>query len=312
MSAETHISVLLREACDALLPERGGTLVDGTFGRGGHSRELLRRMPAAGRLIAIDRDRAAAEVAARIDDPRFAFIAARFGDMVDALQQRGVAQVDGILLDIGVSSPQLDDASRGFSFMRDGPLDMRMDQSREPSAAGWIATAARDELAEVIRDYGEERFAQRIAAAIVEARERQPVERTLQLAQIVEKAVPARWTGQHPATKTFQAVRIYVNRELEELRMALSAALTLLAPGGRLAVITFHSLEDRIVKLWMREQSGRTPPDPRLRHLPQLPVASARLRVVGKDVAPGDAEIAANPRARSARLRVAERIGAAV
>lgn len=309
MQPGTHISVLLREACDALLPERGGTLVDGTFGRGGHSRELLRRMPADARLIAVDRDAAAAAEAARIDDPRFTFVAAHFGELGRVLAERNIAAVDGILLDIGVSSPQLDDAARGFSFMRDGPLDMRMDQGSGPTAADWIATASVDELAGVIRDYGEERFAQRIAAAIAAARERQPVERTLQLAQIVEKAVPARWSGQHPATKTFQAIRIHVNRELEELRMALTAVPGLLAPGGRLAVITFHSLEDRIVKLWMREQAGRTPEDPRLRHLPAAQTKPATMKLVGRDIAPTEEEVAANPRARSARLRVAEKLG---
>ena len=311
MQADTHISVLLQEACDALVPENGGVLVDGTFGRGGHSRELLRRLPAGGRLIAIDRDAAAASAAREINDARFMFVASHFGDLANALGAAGLREVNGILLDIGVSSPQLDDASRGFSFMRDGPLDMRMDQSRGQSAAEWIATASIDDLAEVIRDYGEERFAQRIAAAIVEARQRQPVERTLQLAQIVEKAVPARWTGQHPATKSFQAIRIHVNQELEELRLALNAALPLLAPGGRLAVITFHSLEDRIVKLWMREQAGRTPEDPRLRHLPQVAARTAKIRLVGRDTAPSENEVRANPRARSARLRVAEKLGAA-
>ncbi|MFO1344114.1 MAG: 16S rRNA (cytosine(1402)-N(4))-methyltransferase RsmH [Burkholderiales bacterium] len=309
MQPGTHISVLLREACDALLPERGGTLVDGTFGRGGHSRELLRRMPADARLIAVDRDAAAAAEAARIGDPRFTFVAAHFGELGRVLAERNIAAVDGILLDIGVSSPQLDDAARGFSFMRDGPLDMRMDQGSGPTAADWIATASVDELAGVIRDYGEERFAQRIAAAIAAARERQPVERTLQLAQVVEKAVPARWSGQHPATKTFQAIRIHVNRELEELRMALTAVPGLLAPGGRLAVITFHSLEDRIVKLWMREQAGRTPEDPRLRHLPAAQTKPATMKLVGRDIAPTEEEVAANPRARSARLRVAEKLG---
>ena len=303
-----------------MLPERNGSavhersvLVDGTFGRGGHSRELLRRMPAAARLIAIDRDAAAAASAREIADPRFTFVAANFGDITQALASVGVGhnQVNGVLLDIGVSSPQLDDASRGFSFMRDGPLDMRMDQSRGISAAEWIATAPANEIAEVIRDYGEERFAQRIATAIVEARERQPVERTVQLAQIVEKAVAARWTGQHPATKTFQAVRIHINQELQELRMALSAALPLLAPGGRLAVISFHSLEDRMVKLWMREQAGRTPEDPRLRHLPQVTTRTALIKVVGRDIAPTEAEVRANPRSRSARLRVAEKLGVA-
>ncbi|MEQ1596334.1 MAG: 16S rRNA (cytosine(1402)-N(4))-methyltransferase RsmH [Casimicrobium sp.] len=307
--SETHISVLLREAADALLPERGGTLVDGTFGRGGHSRALLGRMPSNAQLIAIDRDAAAAESARSIADSRFTFVAAHFGNMSSALANIGVTQVDGILLDIGVSSPQLDDATRGFSFMRDGPLDMRMDQSCGPTAADWIATASHNEITEVIRDYGEERFASRIAAEIVAQRERQPVERTLQLAQIVEKAVSTRWTGQHPATKTFQAIRIHINRELEELRMALSAALPLLAPGGRLAVISFHSLEDRMVKLWMREQAGRAPEDPRLRHLPQVSVAHPKIRLVGRDVAPSDAEVRANPRSRSARLRVSEKLG---
>ena len=312
MQPDAHISVLLREASEALLPERVGVFVDGTFGRGGHSRELLRRMPADARLIAIDRDAAAAASAREITDPRFTFVAAHFGGIAQALASVGVGphQVHGLLLDIGVSSPQLDDASRGFSFMRDGPLDMRMDQSRGLSAAEWIATAPLNDIAEVIRDYGEERFAQRIATAIVEARERQPLERTVQLAQIVEKAVSARWTGQHPATKTFQAIRIHINQELEELRMALSAALPLLAIGGRLAVISFHSLEDRMVKLWMREQAGRTPEDPRLRHLPQVATRIALIKPIGRDVAPSDAEVRANPRSRSARLRVAEKLAA--
>ena len=310
MQFDSHSSVLLREAADALLPERGGVLVDGTFGRGGHCRELLRRMPSDARLIGIDRDAAAAASARDITDSRFTFIAAHFGGIVSALAGIGIKQVDGILLDIGVSSPQLDDASRGFSFMRDGPLDMRMDQSVGQSAAGWIATASINDITGVIRDYGEERFASRIAAAIVEARQRQPVERTVQLAQIVEKAVPARWAGQHPATKTFQAIRIHINQELEELRMALSTGLPLLAPGGRLAVISFHSLEDRIVKLWMREQAGRMPEDPRLRHLPKTSTALAQIKLVGKDVAPSDEEVSVNPRSRSARLRVAEKLEA--
>ena len=318
MQPDSHISVLLREACDALLPERnssavreGQVFVDGTFGRGGHSRELLRLMPADARLIAIDRDAAAAASAREIHDPRFTFVTAHFGDITQALASVdvGEGQVNGLLLDIGVSSPQLDDASRGFSFMRDGPLDMRMDQSRGKSAAEWIATAPINDIAEVIRDYGEERFAQRIATAIVEARERQPLERTVQLAQIVEKAVSARWTGQHPATKTFQAIRIHINQELQELRLALSAALPLLAPDGRLAVISFHSLEDRMVKLWMREQAGRTPEDPRLRHLPQVTTRTALIKVVDRNIAPSEAEVRANPRSRSARLRVAKKLG---
>jgi 16S rRNA (cytosine1402-N4)-methyltransferase len=309
MLADTHISVLLREACDALLPERGGVLVDGTFGRGGHTRALLARMPNDARLIALDRDHQAEASACEINDARFSFVRAHFGNIADALHSIHVTHINGLLLDIGISSPQVDDGARGFSFMRDGPLDMRMDQTQPESAAQWIASATASTIAKVINDYGEERFASRIAAAIVAARERQPIERTVQLAQIIEKAVPARGGKQHPATKSFQAIRIHINRELEELHMALNASIELLAPGARLAVITFHSLEDRIVKLWMREQTGRTPIDPRLRHLPPsaLGITAPKFKSVGSDVAPSDQEIAANPRARSARLRVVER-----
>jgi 16S rRNA (cytosine1402-N4)-methyltransferase len=314
MQDNAHISVLLREACDALLPERGGVLVDATFGRGGHSRELLRRMPQNSRLIALDRDHQAETSACDINDPRFTFIRSHFSSIGSALHGIGVTSVDGILLDIGISSPQVDDGERGFSFMRDGPLDMRMDQSQGITARTWLAHATTDQIATVIYDYGEERFATRIAAAIVATREREPIERTVQLAQIIEKAVPTRGHKQHPATKSFQAIRIHINRELEELRMALDASLDLLAPAGRLAVITFHSLEDRIVKLWMREQAGRTPMDPRLRHLPtealSLPVA--KLKLVGSDIAPSAAEVSANPRSRSARLRLAEKAGGLV
>jgi 16S rRNA (cytosine1402-N4)-methyltransferase len=309
MLADTHISVLLREACDALLPERGGVLVDGTFGRGGHTRALLARMPNDARLIALDRDHQAEASAREINDARFSFVRSHFGNIADALHSIHVTHINGLLLDIGISSPQVDDGARGFSFMRDGPLDMRMDQTQPESAAQWIASATASTIAKVINDYGEERFASRIAAAIVAARERQPIERTVQLAQIIEKAVPARGGKQHPATKSFQAIRIHINRELEELHMALNASIELLAPGARLAVITFHSLEDRIVKLWMREQTGRTPIDPRLRHLPPSAqcIAAPKFKSVGSDVAPSDQEIAANPRARSARLRVVER-----
>ena len=308
MATFEHRSVMLHELCDALQPERGGVFVDATFGRCGHSRALLQRLPASARLIAVDRDAGAALEAAGITDPRFEFVSARFAELPVVLRERGIATVDAVALDIGVSSPQLDDADRGFSFMRDGPLDMRMDQRHGVSAAEWLALATREQIAEVIRDYGEERFASRIAAAIVAARERQPIERTVQLAQIVEKAVPARWRGQHPATRTFQAVRIHVNGELEELRMALSALPSLLAAGGRVAVITFHSLEDRIVKQWMRAQSGRVAIDPRLRHLPAVSGPEPTMRLVGRDAAASEAEVAANPRARSARLRVAERL----
>jgi 16S rRNA (cytosine1402-N4)-methyltransferase len=309
MQAPTHTTVLLHEACDALLPERGGTLVDGTFGRGGHSRLLLSRMPQSARLIALDRDESAERAASEINDPRFTFVRANFSDIAAALASVGVQKIDGLLLDIGVSSPQLDEAERGFSFMRDGPLDMRMDQSRGVAAAEWLARASAQEIADVIHDYGEERFATRIATAIVASRERQPIERTVQLAQIVEKTVPTRSFKQHPATKTFQAIRIHINGELEELPMALNASLALLNPGARLAVISFHSLEDRIVKLWMRDQAGKTPLDPRLARLPQRVEDKARvsMKIVGHDIEPSAEEVTANPRARSARLRVAER-----
>jgi 16S rRNA (cytosine1402-N4)-methyltransferase len=308
MQSSTHITVLLREACDALLPERDGvTLVDGTFGRGGHSRLLLSRMQANARLIALDRDESAEREATQIQDKRFTFVRFNFGALREALASIGVERIDGLLLDIGVSSPQLDEGERGFSFMRDGTLDMRMDRSRGITAAEWIAVASAKEIADVVHDFGEERFATRIAAAIVASRERQPIERTVQLAQIVEKAVPARSGKQHPATKTFQAIRIHINGELEELKMALNASLNVLTPSARLAVITFHSLEDRIVKLWMRDQAGKAPVDPRLLRLPQTSSVEPALRIVGKDIEPSAEEVAANPRARSARLRVAER-----
>ncbi len=310
MQSQAHITVLLHEACDALLPEREDvTLVDGTFGRGGHSRLLLSRMAKHARLIAFDRDESAERAAREIDDKRFTFVRDNFSALVEALASIDVHRIDGLLLDVGVSSPQLDDAERGFSFMRDGPLDMRMDQSRGNSAAEWLATASAREIADVIHDFGEERFATRIATAIVAARERQPIERTLQLAQIVEKAVPARSGKQHPATKTFQAVRIHVNGELEALRMTLAQSIPVLNAGARLAVISFHSLEDRIVKQWMREQSGKGPVDPRLLRLPQRDEdrIAAPLAIVGKDIEPSNEEVSANPRARSARLRVAER-----
>jgi 16S rRNA (cytosine1402-N4)-methyltransferase len=311
MQSSPHISVLLNEACAALLPNRSGAvLVDGTFGRGGHSRELLRLMPNDARLIALDRDHQAQSAARDISDSRFTFVRSHFGNIDAALHGIGVSRIDGLLLDIGISSPQVDEGERGFSFMRDGPLDMRMDQSQGETARDWLARASLTDIAAVIHDYGEERFATRIATAIVTQRQRQPIERTVQLAQIVEKAVPTRGHKQHPATKSFQAIRIHINRELEELSMALSASLGLLSPGARLAVITFHSLEDRIVKLWMRDQAGRSPVDPRLRHLPTeaLGLPAATVRMIGSDVAPSDGEVAANPRARSARLRIAERL----
>jgi len=309
-----HMPVLLAEVVAALEPARCRVIVDATFGRGGHTRALLDAMPADGRLIALDRDEEAARAAERVGDARFVFIRTAFSRMAEAfaaLDPTLAGRIDGLLLDIGVSSPQLDQADRGFSFLRDGPLDMRMDRSQGPTAAEWLAGADESQIRRVLSEFGEERFAARIAKAIARERERQPIERTLQLAAIVEACVPARWTGQHPATRTFQAVRIHVNRELEELEMTLAQIPDLLAPGGRVAIVTFHSLEDRIVKHWMRQESGVRSVDPALRHLPLAADPGrlqARLRRLGRDVVATASECAANPRARSARLRVAERL----
>jgi 16S rRNA (cytosine1402-N4)-methyltransferase len=307
-----HRPVLLDEAVAALAIKPNGIYVDATFGRGGHSRRILDSLGASGRLIASDRD-PDAEVEANLwSDPRFQFGRAWFSDLPILLDARAVAQVDGVLLDLGVSSPQIDDPKRGFSFRTDGPLDMRMDPSRGTSAAQWLATASEGELRGVIATYGEERFAQQIARAIVAARAREPIVRTRQLAAIVAEAIGARSRrdgSQDPSTRTFQAVRIHVNEELEELSLALERALPRLVTGGRLVVISFHSLEDRRVKEFFRRNSQAFGGDARLARLPiaakALPVPP--LKVVGRALKPGPAELAANPRARSARLRVAER-----
>lgn len=300
-----HIPVLLTEALDALAVRPDGVYVDGTFGRGGHSRGLLARLGANGRLIALDRDPSAIAAGQTITDERFTLVHARFAELADVLDELGVTAVDGVLLDIGVSSPQLDDAERGMSFRQDAPLDMRMDTSRGETVAQWLARADEADIREVIRDYGEERFASAIAKAIVAARSERPVDTTYQLAQIVASAVRTREAGQHPATRSFQALRIFINKELEELSLVLPQALAVLKPSGRLAVICFHSLEDRIVKRFMADQAN--PPQPP-RGLPlradQLPRPTmtliARIRA-------GSEEVAANPRARSATLRVAEK-----
>ncbi|HEX2539597.1 MAG TPA: 16S rRNA (cytosine(1402)-N(4))-methyltransferase RsmH [Caldimonas sp.] len=305
--APTHTTVLLREAVDALVTSVDGTYVDGTFGRGGHARAVLAGLSASGRLVAIDRDpeavasaRADAELAA---DPRFSIEHTAFSAMTATLAARGIAQVSGVLLDLGVSSPQIDAAERGFSFRFDGPLDMRMDTSRGESAAEFLARADERHIAEVIRDYGEERFALQVAKALVARRESgRPVRTTGELSDVVARAVRTREAGQNPATRTFQALRIFVNAELEELEQALSASLALLAPGGRLVVISFHSLEDRIVKTFIARES-RTEVD---RRAPFAAEAPHRLRALAR-VKPGPAETAANPRARSAVMRVAER-----
>src|SRR6185312_9514886 len=243
-----HRAVLLEEALAALAPKPGGVYVDATFGRGGHSRALLERLGSSGRLIALDRDPQAIAAAREITDPRFAAVHAPFSALVPALARLGVEKVDGVLADLGVSSPQLEDASRGFSFRRPGPLDMRMDPTRGTTAAEWLAQATEQEMREAIASYGEERFAKQVAKAIVAARAREPIVRTEQLAAVVAQAVGTREGGQDPATRTFQAVRILVNRELEEIALMLPQALAALEQGGRLAVISFHSLEDRRVK----------------------------------------------------------------
>jgi 16S rRNA (cytosine1402-N4)-methyltransferase len=302
---DSHRTVLLAEAVDALAVKAAGIYVDATYGRGGHSRAILDRLGKAGRLIALDRDPDAIAAARRIEDERFSARQARFGELENVVREAGVERVDGVLFDLGVSSPQIDRAERGFSFRAEGPLDMRMDTTRGETAADWIAGATEDRLRGVIRDYGEERFAGQIAKAIVAAREREPIRTTRQLARIVATAVRTREAGQDPATRTFQALRIHLNQELEELSLALPQAVALLAPGGRLAVISFHSLEDRIVKRFMRAESTPQVPDRLPLRAAELP--PTRLRLAGRAVKPSAAEVAGNPRARSAVLRAAER-----
>jgi 16S rRNA (cytosine1402-N4)-methyltransferase len=306
-SAAAHLPVLLSEAVAALAVKPDGLYVDGTFGRGGHSRAILDQLGPNGRLIALDRDPMAIAAGATMADARFTLVHAAFSRLDEVLNAQGVAQVDGILLDVGVSSPQLDDAARGMSFRFDAPLDMRMDTTQGETAADWLARAEQHEIEEVIRGYGEERFAHAIAKALVAARSGERVSSTGQLAALVASVVRTREPGQHPATRTFQALRIHVNRELEELSLTLPQALGRLKPGGRLAVISFHSLEDRIVKRFLRDAAQ--PPQP-----PKgVPVRAADLpeplvRLVGKAVRAGAAEVAANPRARSAVMRVAEKV----
>jgi 16S rRNA (cytosine1402-N4)-methyltransferase len=302
-----HTTVLLHEAVDALVTDFDGTYVDGTYGRGGHSRLLLGRLGRKGRVIAIDRDpqaiAAATTGATRVTDPRFSIHHTSFGQLVPTLAGLGVTQVHGLLLDLGVSSPQIDDPARGFSFRFDGPLDMRMDTTRGESAADFLARADERHIAEVIRDYGEERFAIQVAKALVARREGgNPVRTTRELSDVVARAVKTREPGQDPATRTFQALRIFVNAELEELEQGLNAAIDLLAPGGRLVVISFHSLEDRIVKTFIARES-KSEFD---RRAPFAPPKPTRLKAIAR-VKPGAAEVAANPRSRSAVMRVAER-----
>jgi 16S rRNA (cytosine1402-N4)-methyltransferase len=306
-AAWQHTTVLLHEAIDALVTDPSGTYVDGTFGRGGHSRLLLQRLAAGARVLAFDRDpeavAAAASGVAPIVDPRFSIHHANFTELSQLLDSIGIHTVDGVLLDLGVSSPQIDNPARGFSFRFDGPLDMRMDPTRGESAADFLARADERAIAQVIRDYGEERFAVSIAKALVARREGgEPVRTTAQLSQLVARSVRTREAGQDPATRTFQALRIFVNAELEALEQVLSSVLGLLKPQGRLAVIAFHSLEDRIVKTFIARES-RSEFDRRAPFAAPRPV---RLNAIAR-IKPGAAEIAANPRSRSAILRVAER-----
>ena len=301
-----HVTVLLQEAVDALEIKADGVYVDGTFGRGGHSLAVLERLGPEGRLIAFDRDPAAIAAGQALGDARLKLVHSPFSALDEALEELGVAQVDGVLLDLGVSSPQLDDGARGMSFRFDAPLDMRMDTSRGHTVAQWLAEASVDQITEVIRNYGEERFAYAVAKAIADARTGGAVATTGQLAAIVEKTVRTREPGQHPATRTFQAFRIFINQELEELTRVLPACVRRLRTDGRLVVISFHSLEDRIVKRFMRDES-RPPVLPARLPIRAADLPQPKLRLIGKAMRPGAAEVSANPRARSAVLRVAAR-----
>lgn len=310
MMDAAHVPVLAQEAVAALAISADGVYVDATFGRGGHSRMILEQLGPKGRLVALDRDPDAIQAGAALQDARMTLVHSAFSRLGEVLGGLGLTQVNGILLDIGVSSPQLDDATRGFSFRFDAPLDMRMDPGSGLSAADWLATATEGEISEVIRTYGEERFAKSIARAIVAARQEEAISSTAQLAGLIAATLKRREPGQHPATRSFQAIRIYINRELEELSQVLPQCVDFLKPGGRLAVISFHSLEDRIVKRYMRDESqGEQAPR-------RLPIQAAmlkpgRLRLVGRAQRASDAEVAANPRARSAVLRVAEKMDVA-
>ncbi|HET8729911.1 MAG TPA: 16S rRNA (cytosine(1402)-N(4))-methyltransferase RsmH [Moraxellaceae bacterium] len=312
MSTFTHQTVLLDEAVVSILGAPDGIYVDATFGRGGHTRHLLSQLSGGARVIGFDKDPDAIAAGRMLSeqDPRFSIVHASFADIRSVLSASGLqGGVDGVLADLGVSSPQLDDAGRGFSFQNDGPLDMRMDSTRGPTAAEWIAGVPEEELASVLFEYGEERHSRRIARAIVRARAEKPITRTRELAEIVAAAHPAWERHKHPATRAFQAIRIAINSELSDIEQFLRDAMAVLKPGGRLGVISFHSLEDRLVKqFFQKEARGDDFP-------PGLPVTvdmlKPRLRIIGKAIEPSDAEVAANPRARSARLRVAEKLAEA-
>jgi 16S rRNA (cytosine1402-N4)-methyltransferase len=306
-----HKPVLLEEVLDALEIRPGGCFLDATFGRGGHTAAILERAGEAGRVVAIDRDPAAISAgrARFATDARVTLVNRPFSQLARVAEELGLVRgFDGVLLDFGVSSPQLDDATRGFSFTQDGPLDMRMDNSAGMTASDWVMKTHEHEMARVIREFGEERFANRIAQKIVHARHDQPITRTSQLADIVASAVPTREPGKHPATRTFQAIRIRINNELDEIGAALEGTLTVLAPAARLCAISFHSLEDSLVKNFMQKQSRE---DPVYAGLPEVPLhAQPKLRRVGRAIHASQAEIKANPRSRSAILRVAERLAA--
>ena len=305
-----HITVLLNEAVDALAIREDGIYVDGTFGRGGHSRLILSRLGSQGRLIVFDKDPQAIEAAQKLaeQDGRVTVVHDGFSSFQTTLDKLGIEEIDGALFDLGISSPQVDDGARGFSFRFDAPLDMRMDPTRGMSAAEWIATASEQDLHEVIKNYGEERFSRQIARAIVAQRTESPIDTTRKLAQLVAQNVRTRERGQDPATRTFQAVRIFINCELEEVEAVLPQVMGRLKQGGRLAVIAFHSLEDRIVKQFVKKYSQH-PPLPRWAVVKEADLPLPPLKAVGKAIKPGVEETASNPRARSAVLRVAERTG---
>lgn len=307
VSTGHHVPVMLEEAIRALNIRPDGIYIDGTFGRGGHSKRILDELGEDGRLLAFDKDEEAVLVGRELfgSDRRFSIVHGSFAELSAAVAERGLAQrVDGLLLDLGVSSPQIDDPMRGFSFLSDGPLDMRMNRARGRSAAEWLADAEADDIAAVLRDFGEERFARRIAHAIVARRQVTPIEGTRDLAELVAQACPVRERHKHPATRTFQAIRIFINRELEDLQTCLRDSLEVLARGARLVVISFHSLEDRIVKRFMRDaaQGPKLPKGLPVRHTE----THGQLRIIGKSWRASEEEVRANPRARSAVLRVAE------
>jgi len=309
MSSNAHLPVLLGPVLDGLGMKKDGCYVDGTFGRGGHSSAILEQLSADGRLIAIDRDPQAIASANSVlmSDPRVTLIRGEIASLATCMGERGLTgQVDGLLLDLGVSSPQLDEAERGFSFLRDGPLDMRMDPGAGVSAAQWLKTVEQKALKNVLKQYGEEREAARIARAILAAREITAIETTGQLADIVSSVVPAHTRKKHPATKTFQAIRIFINDELGQLEAALAQSIDVLRQGGRLCVISFHSLEDRIVKRFMRDAARESD---QYRGMPSVPAEHRpKLALIGKAISATAEEVDANVRARSARLRIAERL----